>query len=146
MREAANHQRVADPFNFLKIVLRTREVGSGRGYRIYQIRKPRNRHLVDVRNLEKLPLNQRIKGILVPRPEELICQKIISMVGRPKTAKGITDIADPRRLLLAFPELKTNQGAVRDSLLTSEATAEAMQGWNEMIALDIQPEDEETGY
>ena len=53
---------------------------------------------------------------------------------------------NPRRLLLAFPELKTNQGAVRDSLLTSEATAEAMQGWNEMIALDIQPEDEETGY
>src|SRR5688500_10312432 len=37
---------LADTF---KIAVRVREVAAGRGFRIYQLRQPKNRHLADVR-------------------------------------------------------------------------------------------------
>src|SRR5919204_213468 len=42
------------------IAVRVRQVGEGRGYRIFQVRKTGNRHLVDVRPIETLPATQRI--------------------------------------------------------------------------------------
>ena len=42
------------------IAVRVREIGDGRGFRLFQIQKPRNRHLVDLRTVESLPHAQRI--------------------------------------------------------------------------------------
>ena len=54
------------------IAVRVRAAGEGIGYRIYQVRKPRNRHLVDVRPVEILPPAKRVKKVLVAVPPELI--------------------------------------------------------------------------
>lgn len=131
--------------NRFNIAVRVRSVAAGRGLRIYQIRKPKNRHLVDIRGVAKLPPCQRLERILVPTPPELIGQKIISMVSRTKTAKGMTDIADLRRLLLAFPELKVESGPVAEALNAAGATPEVLEAWRALVILEIEPEDED-GY
>ena len=123
------------------IAVRIRSVASGKGLRIYQDRKPKNRHLVDVRSVDDLPPNQRLERILVPTPPELISQKVISMTNRSKTAKGMTDIADLRRLLLTFPELKVAEGAVAESLKASGATEPEMMAWRDLVAQEIQADD-----
>src|SRR5947209_15244465 len=46
------------------IALRVRNVRQGSGYRIYQVRKEGNRHLVDVRSVVELPPCRRIDGFL----------------------------------------------------------------------------------
>src|SRR5205809_2492480 len=43
------------------IAIRAREIGGGRGYRLFQIQKAGNRHLVDVRPIETLPSAQRVQ-------------------------------------------------------------------------------------
>ena len=126
-----------------KIAVRLRVVASGRGLRIYQVRKPKNRHLVDIRSVDRLPACQRLERILVPTPAELIGQKLVSMVSRSTTAKGMTDVADLRRLLLAFPELKTEQGIVADTLHTSGASATVLDAWRDLVAQAIDPEDDD---
>src|SRR5437870_2236170 len=47
------------------IAVRVGAVREGVGYRIYQVRKPENRHLVDLRPVEELPPAQRVKKVLV---------------------------------------------------------------------------------
>src|SRR5438874_89965 len=47
------------------IAVRVRQIGAGRGYRLFQIQKSGNRHLVDVRPVEKLPPARRIARVLV---------------------------------------------------------------------------------
>jgi hypothetical protein len=89
------------------IAVRIREVKQGIGYRLYQVRQPKNRRLVDIRAVAQLPPCNAIDGVLVPTPPELICQKILSMSARSSTPKGLIDHADLQRLLLAFPELKS---------------------------------------
>jgi hypothetical protein len=42
------------------IAIRVQQVGEGRGYRVFQVRKAGNRHLVDVRPVETLPEVRRI--------------------------------------------------------------------------------------
>jgi len=131
--------------NRFNIAVRVRSVASGKGLRIYQVRKPKNRHLVDIRSVTALPPCQRHERILIPTPPELIGQKVISMTSRSKTAKGMTDIADLRRLLLTFPKLKNENGPVADSLQASGATEEVMAAWRELVAQEIEPEDDD-GY
>lgn len=50
------------------VPIRTREVGPGHGFRLFQVRKPKDRHLVDVRPIERLPPSQRVEGLLVLMP------------------------------------------------------------------------------
>jgi len=128
------------------IAVRVRSVAKGNGYRVYQARKPSNRHLADIRQVMNLPPCQRIERVFVPRPEELMSQKIISMVSRSKTAKGMTDIADLRRLLLTFPDLKKEQGSVHQALTLAGASPSAMMAWQKMVAEEIEVEDESAGY
>jgi hypothetical protein len=52
------------------IAVRVRSVREGIGYRIYQVQKPKNRHLVDVRPIESLPPCQRVEKVLVITPPE----------------------------------------------------------------------------
>ena len=37
------------------IAVRVRQIGQGRAFRVYQVRRPKNRHLVDVRSVDALP-------------------------------------------------------------------------------------------
>ena len=126
-----------------QIAARVRSVPSGLGFRVYQVRKPKNRHLVDVRHVPELPPCQRIERILVPTAPELIAQKVISMVSRPNTAKGMTDVADLRRLLIAFPDLKSQNGPVKQSLLAKSVSEQTLHAWHEVVQQEIELDDDE---
>jgi hypothetical protein len=130
----------------LHIAARIRDVRDGLMFRIYQVRKPKNRHLVDVRPVEALPPAQRVKKVLVVTPPELIANKVTSMIGRGHKAKGIIDRADLYRLLIAFPELKTQEGPVADRLQAMGADREVMDAWKELVAQEILPEDDDDEF
>src|SRR5438105_6574615 len=49
-------QFLSDRFH---IIVCVRMISAGKGYRLFQIAKPRNRHLADVRNTEALPHPER---------------------------------------------------------------------------------------
>src|SRR5215216_2440714 len=51
--------------NRFHVAIRVRKVAEGRGYRLYQIQKSGNRHLVDIRFVPTLPPSQRIAKVLV---------------------------------------------------------------------------------
>ena len=110
------------------------------------MRSPKNRHLVDVRQVEQLPSCVLVEGVLVPTPAELICQKLLSIVNRPQTPKGMMDGADLRRLLIAFPELKVADGIVADTLRSTGAPEKAVETWCDWVAQEILPEDDEEGF
>ena len=113
--EAFSHELCEHLHQRFHIAARVRRIASGSSYRIYQVRTPTNRHLVDVRHAAVLPDCQRIQQVLVVSPAELLSMKIISMAARPNTPKGLTDEADLLRLLLAFPELKESESPVTSS-------------------------------
>jgi hypothetical protein len=128
------------------IAVRVRRVREGLGFRIYQVRKPENRHLVDIRPVAELPPAQRVKKVLVVSPPELIANKVVSAVSRKKTAKGLMDMADLRRLLLTFPELKREAGEVAERLRAAGAEEAALAAWRELVAEEILPEDDDAGF
>ena len=66
------------------IAVRVRAVKNGLGYRIYQILKPKNRHLADVRSVGELPPAQRLAEVLTVTPVELIARQ---GAGLPRTAQ-----------------------------------------------------------
>jgi hypothetical protein len=129
-----------------RIAVRVRKVRDGLGLRIYQVRKPENRHLIDVRPVEQLPPAQRVKKVLVVTPSELIANKVISMVGRGHKVKGLTDRADLYRLLLTFPDLKTKEGPVANRLQALGAQQTVKDAWKDLVAQDIEPEDEDDKF
>ncbi len=128
------------------IAVRVREVREGLGYRIYQVRKPQNRHLVDLRPVAEFPPIQRVRKVLVVTPPELIAGKVISYVQRRGKPKAGTDWRDLAVLLLTFPELKTDKGEVADRLRAAGAPKQAMDAWRELVGSKIEPDDEEEGY
>jgi hypothetical protein len=119
------------------IAVRVRVIGAGKGYRLFQIQKPRNRHLVDVRNAESLPHAERIEDVLVISPPELIAHKVISYHARRGQPKAGTDWRDLAMLLLTFPELKKEKGAVSEALKSLGAKEEVMETWRELVAQEI---------
>lgn len=125
------------------IAVRVRTVASGAGFRIYQVRTPTNRHLVDVRHTDELPKCQRIEQILVVSPSELLSMKVISMMARENTPKGLTDEVDILRILITFPDLKTLEGSVSESLRKSNASGNVFQAWRDLVAREILPEDDD---
>src|SRR5437867_4128668 len=50
------------------IAVRVRKVREGLGYRIYQVRRPQNRHLVAVRPVSEFPPHNRVRKPLVGTP------------------------------------------------------------------------------
>src|SRR5256714_7597836 len=121
------------------ITVRVRVIGAGKGYRLFQIQKPRNRHLVDVRNAESLPNAERIEDVLVMSPPELVAHKVIAYHARRGQPKAGTDWRDLAILLLTFPELKQEQGAVSEALKTIGVKDDVMQTWRELVAQEINP-------
>src|SRR5207245_2634485 len=119
------------------IAVRVRTIGAGKGYRLFQIQKPRNRHLVDVRNAELLPHAERIEDVLVISPPELIAHKVISYHARRGQPKSGTDWRDLAMLLLTFPELKQENGAVSEALKSLRVKDDVMETWRELVAQEI---------
>ena len=128
------------------IAVRVRAVRVGLGYRIFQLRKPKNRHLVDVRPVTALPPSQRVEGVLVLTPPDLVVSKVIAYHSRRGKPKSGTDWRDVALLLLQFPELKSKEGAVRERLREAGAEAAVLAAWDEIAAQPITPEDEDAEF
>jgi hypothetical protein len=125
------------------IAVRVRSVAGGKGFRVYQQREPKNRHLVDVRQVTLLPPTQLVSGILVPTPEVLIAQKVIAFVGRRGQPKSGTDWRDITLLLLAYPQLKQLDGPVGDRLAAAAVAPDVISAWAELVTLPLQSPDDD---
>lgn len=122
------------------IAVRVREIGEGKGFRIYQTRKEGNRHLVDVRPVEKFPETETVEDIRVLSPLELIASKVISYHARRGKPKSGTDWRDLGFLLLRFPELKEKVSSVLREKNVGEAI---LKTWSEIETQDFQIEDDD---
>ncbi len=125
------------------IAVRVREIGEGKGFRIYQVRKESNRHLVDLRNVDEMPETEKIENVLVLSPAELIASKVVSFQSRYGKSKSWTDRRDLTVLLLQFPELKDETGEVSTILKRREVDEKVLDAWREIVAQDLQVEDED---
>jgi hypothetical protein len=120
-----------------RIAVHICEVREGIGYRIYQVKKPKNRHLVDVRPVDVLPPHQRIANVPTVTPAELIAGKVRVYHERKEQPKGGTDWRDLALLLLAYPHLKASAGEVRDRLSAGGAGPDVLTTWEEVAARHI---------
>ncbi len=143
--ELAEELRVL-PCGRFQMEVRTRNEGSGIPYRLEQVRKPKNRLLVVVRNIESIPVHQVIEEVLVAQPTDLICQRVASMTNHPGTAREMMELSDIYRLLLAFPKLKSWKGQVTDRLRESGAPNFVLDAWREIVDTEIEAEDERAGF
>lgn len=119
------------------IAVRVRTVRGDKGYRLFQMQKTGNRHLVDVRPVERLPDSQTFEGVRVLRPADLIAYKVLSFHSRQGQPKSFSDMRDLAMLFLAFPELKAESGPVSNALKTLGATAEEMHAWSQLVAQEL---------
>lgn len=126
------------------VAMRVREVAAGVEFRIYQVQKPKNRHLVQVRQVPELPAHRVVDGIRVIAPADLVAMKASAMTQRQHRPKGSTDMTDLLRLLLAFPELKTDEGAVAEQLRARGADDAAFAAWRDLVREPIEPDEDET--
>jgi hypothetical protein len=128
------------------IAARVREVNKGKGYRIFQIQKTGNRHLVDLRSVDTLPSSQTISEVKVLAPTELIARKVISYSSRRGQPKAHSDMRDLTMLLLAFPDLKQDSGPVRDALTALGANDQDIASWIQLVAEEIKTPDEDSEF
>jgi hypothetical protein len=125
------------------IAVRSRVIGEGKGYRLFQMQKTGNRHLVDLRPVASLPESQTIEDIRVVTPPELIAHKVISYNARRGNPKAGTDWRDLAMLLLTFPDLKSESGEVSERLRLLTASEEVMNEWRDLVSQKISlPEDD----
>ena len=128
------------------VAVRVRQVADGRGFRLYQIQKSGNRHLVDIRLVSSLPPSNLISQIRVAIPEELIALKVIAYHQRRGQPKSGTDWRDLAMLLLAFPELKQYEGSEMERLKAENAGEDVFNLWQDLVKQDIQTTDEEDEF
>lgn len=128
------------------VAVRVRQVGEGRGYRVFQVRKSGNRHLVDVRPVETLPSTRRIAQVLVIAPAELVASKVIAYHRRRGKPKSGTDWRDLALLLLRFPELKRDPGPITEHLRAAGADTATLAVWRELVAQEIRPAEEDEEF
>jgi hypothetical protein len=124
------------------IAVRVRNIGKGRGYRLYQVQQSGNRHLIDVRPVKRLPAIRRIEHVPVMAPADLIASKVISYYQRRGKPKSGTDWRDVAMLLLTFPDLKDEGSSVAERLQAAGADPAVLTVWKEIVAQEILPEDE----
>ena len=128
------------------IAVRVRMIGEGKGYRVFQIRKEGNRHLVDLRPIQTLPQAELIDGIKVVTAAELIARKVLSLHSRRGQPKSGTDWRDVAMLLLAFPDLKNESGPVSKILNSLGATEEELKAWSEVVQQEISKPDDDAEF
>lgn len=129
-----------------RIAVRVRDIREGLGYRIYQVQKPKHRHLVDIRPVNELPPTERVEDVLVVAPAELIAGKVRAYEHRRGKPKSFTDLRDLAVLFLKFPELKAEFGPVRDRLVASAAGPATLSTWKELVAQEVLPEEDEDEF
>ncbi len=122
------------------IAVRVREIGEGKGFRIYQTRKEGNRHLVDVRQIENFPETETIEKIQILSPLELIVSKVISFQSRYGKPKSWTDRRDLAVLILRFPELKEKVAA---NLQAKNVGKAVLETWAEIESQSFEFEGED---
>jgi hypothetical protein len=125
------------------IAVRIRTAETQGAFRLYQLREPRNRHLADIRNVETLPSANQIEGLSVLAPDALIASKVVSYHQRRGRPKAETDWRDVAELLLKFPALKTDSGAVAAHLRAVGVPPAVMATWEEIVKQRIDPEVDE---
>ncbi|MEB3885177.1 nucleotidyl transferase AbiEii/AbiGii toxin family protein [Lyngbya sp. CCY1209] len=125
------------------IAMRVRQVKAGLGYRLYQVQKTGNRHLVDIRQVEALPEHRSFEGVLVMEPEALIASKVIAYYQRKGKPKAGTDWRDLALLLLTFPDLKVESGSVLERLRADGVGEAIISLWQEIVEMPIATEDED---
>ncbi|HEV7799072.1 MAG TPA: nucleotidyl transferase AbiEii/AbiGii toxin family protein [Pyrinomonadaceae bacterium] len=128
------------------IAVRVRVIGEGKGYRLFQMQKTGNRHLVDIRPVKSLPQSQTIEGVCVLEPAPLIAYKALSFHSRQGQPKGFSDLRDLAVLFLTFPKLKTEAGAVSNALEALGATAEELNTWRELVAQELTAPNEDDEF
>ena len=129
-----------------QIAVRVREVKAGRGYRIDQLQKTGNRHLVDIRQVEVLPLAEQVEALWVLAPAPLLAYKVIALHKRQGNPKAGTDWRDIAMLLLAFPGLKVDPGPVTAELTKVQAEPDILALWQELVRQPIQPVDDDEDF
>jgi len=117
-----------------RIFLLIRRLNKGDGRRIYQATKDGNHFLVDIRPVPQLPNAKPIAQVLFIEPAELIASKVIAFHHRRDKPKGDMDWRDLAKLLLTFPELKSDSGAVVERLQAAGAEEAALAVWKELVA------------
>lgn len=128
------------------IAVRVREIKEGMGYRIFQLQKNGNRHLVDIRSVASFPQLRRIDDVNVLSPAELIASKVIAFHQRRGKPKSGTDWRDLALLLLTFPELKNDSSPVADCLNAAKADQSVLAIWHELVEQEILPQTEEDDF
>jgi hypothetical protein len=130
-----------------QIAVRLRVVEEGLGFRLYQVRKPKNRHLADIRLVEELPPSNRIAQVLVMAPDVLVASKVIAFHRRRGKPKAGTDWRDLAMLLLAFPQLKIHPGRVTELLAASSPDSSlVVETWRELVSQELSAETEDEGF
>lgn len=125
------------------IAMRVRSVADGQGFRLYQVREGGNRHLIYIRSVDALPPGKEFQGIMIASPEELIAGKAIACHRRRNQPKSGTDWRDLLMLLLAFPDLKQQVGAVSRRLAELGAEAQVLELWNRAVSQEMTEDDDE---
>ncbi len=97
---------------------------------------------MDLRSFEALPATQRIDSVLVLTPTNIIAGKVTTYHHRKGKPKAGTDWRDLAHLLLKFPELKIEEGPVKEQLEATGARPEVLAIWRQLVAEEILPEEE----
>ena len=99
-----------------------------------------------MRTAESLPHAERIEDVLVISPPELIAHKVVSYHSRRGQPKAGTDWRDLAMLLLTFPELKQEQGAVSEALKSIGAKADVVETWLDLVAQELTESESDTEF
>jgi hypothetical protein len=132
----------------LRIAVRVREARAGVGYRIYQTRKQGTRHLADVRVLET-GLDDAVErgGVRYTTVPLTIAMKVCAYTKRRLAPKGATDLADLRRLLLAYPKFRSVEGTVAEVIVRVGGGEAALLAWRQIVREPVvSDEDVDEGY
>jgi hypothetical protein len=116
------------------------------GYRLYQAQKGGNRHLMDIRQADVLPESQEIEGIRVMAPIDLVASKVVAFYRRRGKPKAGTDWRDLAMLLLRFPELKVESGAVWGRLVEMGVDEGVFGLWREVVGTAIEGEEDDEDF
>jgi hypothetical protein len=138
-------RRLGDHFH---IATRVRELRPGKAYRVFQVRSEGNRHLAGVR-LAEFALDDSIEreGIRYVSLPILIALKVGALVKRRLAPKGATDLADLRRMLLAHPDLRQEQGVVASAIRLVGGGKEELRQWYGLVAEPpVSDEETDEGY
>lgn len=122
---------------------RVREVAGGHGFRVYELRKPSNRHLVNVRQIGVLPAVRTFEGVQVVAPAGLVALKVQSIAARKGREKELSDRLDLHRLLRVFPELRADEGEVGELLRAQGASQGTLSLWYTLVRERVEPDPED---